>query len=197
MKRLPLVPTLIVALAVVVMIGLGVWQLKRAESKGYLLARYEAARGLPPIAWPAVPSPDDPPLFRRSSAFCLEVVGWRAVSGRNLGGEPGWSHVASCRAGGGEGPGFQAVMGWSKNPQAPAWRGGAVEGVIAPDSRHIIRLVASEAAPGLAPSAPPSPDDIPNNHLAYAVQWFLFAGIAALIYALALRRRLAPRPDAR
>jgi len=31
--------------------------------------------------------------------------------------------------------------------------------------------------------------DIPNNHLAYAVQWFLFAGIAGVIYALALKRR--------
>jgi surfeit locus 1 family protein len=30
---------------------------------------------------------------------------------------------------------------------------------------------------------------VPNNHLAYAVQWFLFAGVAAVIYALALRRR--------
>jgi surfeit locus 1 family protein len=38
-------------------------------------------------------------------------------------------------------------------------------------------------------SAPPSPDNIPNNHLSYAVQWFLFAGIAGVIYALALRQR--------
>ena len=38
-------------------------------------------------------------------------------------------------------------------------------------------------------SKPPSPDSIPNNHLSYAVQWFLFAGIAALIYALALRKK--------
>ena len=38
-------------------------------------------------------------------------------------------------------------------------------------------------------SAPPSPDSIPNNHLAYAIQWFLFAGFAAVIYFLALKRR--------
>ncbi len=30
---------------------------------------------------------------------------------------------------------------------------------------------------------------MPNNHLAYAVQWFLFAAIAGAIYVLALRRR--------
>jgi surfeit locus 1 family protein len=41
----------------------------------------------------------------------------------------------------------------------------------------------------LAASAPPSPSIIPNNHLSYAVQWFLFAGIAVTIYFLALRQR--------
>ena len=50
-------------------------------------------------------------------------------------------------------------------------------------------LIADRAAPGLEPTAPPSPADIPNNHLAYAVQWFLFASVAAIIYALALWRR--------
>jgi cytochrome oxidase assembly protein ShyY1 len=50
-------------------------------------------------------------------------------------------------------------------------------------------LVSNTPAPGLEASAPPSPDEVPNNHLAYAVQWFLFAGVAALIYGLALRRR--------
>jgi cytochrome oxidase assembly protein ShyY1 len=35
----------------------------------------------------------------------------------------------------------------------------------------------------------PSPDSIPNNHLSYAIQWFLFAAAAALIYVLALRLR--------
>jgi cytochrome oxidase assembly protein ShyY1 len=31
---------------------------------------------------------------------------------------------------------------------------------------------------------------MPNNHLAYAVQWFLFAAIALIIYIIAVRRRL-------
>jgi surfeit locus 1 family protein len=30
---------------------------------------------------------------------------------------------------------------------------------------------------------------VPNNHLAYAVQWFLFAAVASVIYVLALRWR--------
>jgi surfeit locus 1 family protein len=36
----------------------------------------------------------------------------------------------------------------------------------------------------------PSLDEIPNNHRFYAIQWFLFAGIALAIYILALRKRL-------
>ena len=52
-----------------------------------------------------------------------------------------------------------------------------------------MRLVAASPGPGLEASAPPSPDTIPNNHLSYAIQWFLFALIAVVIYALALRWR--------
>jgi surfeit locus 1 family protein len=33
--------------------------------------------------------------------------------------------------------------------------------------------------------------NIPNNSFAYAIQWFLFAATALVIYALALRRRRA------
>ncbi len=42
---------------------------------------------------------------------------------------------------------------------------------------------------GLGPSSAPTIADIPNNHRAYAVQWFLFAGVAVVIYILALRRK--------
>lgn len=188
MKRLPLIPTLLVGAAVIVMIALGLWQLQRAGEKKALLARYAAAQGQPPIALPQVPDPEDPPLYRRASAFCLRVTDWRAVSGRNVRGEAGWVHVASC-ARGAEGPGFQAVMGWSATPDAPKWTGGPVDGVVGPDKEHIVRLVARTPAPGLAAAAPPSLKDVPDNHLFYAAQWFFFAAAAVVIYLLALRRR--------
>jgi surfeit locus 1 family protein len=187
--RLPFIPTVVVAAAVAVLVGLGIWQLHRADWKEGLLARFETASRLPPTAWPVVPVGDESLYFRRANGFCTEATGWRAIAGRNTKGEPGWSHVASCRTGGAEGPGMQVDMGWSTASGAPAWRGGPVSGVIAPDSRHIIRLVAATPAPGLQPSAPPSPADIPNNHLFYAFQWFFFAAAAAVIYLIALRRR--------
>ncbi|MBA3896525.1 MAG: SURF1 family protein, partial [Sphingomonadaceae bacterium] len=133
----------------------------------------------------------NPPLFRHARAFCLSVAGWHAVAGRSADGEPGWSHVAACRTGA-EGPGLAVDAGWSKSPNAPVWTGGEVRGQVAPDRSAVYRLVAVTPAPRLSPSAPPSLDLIPNNHRAYAVQWFLFAAIAAVIYALALRRRASP-----
>jgi cytochrome oxidase assembly protein ShyY1 len=186
---LPIVATIVVTMAVLTMIGLGIWQLRRAAWKNALLDRFEVAQTLPVTAFPTYPPVGDALLFRRARGLCLEVTGWRASAGRNLSGESGWRHVASCRTGGGEGPGMQVDMGWSNRADAPDWRGGRVEGVIGPDRDHHILLVATQPAPGLAASARPSAADVPNNHLSYAVQWFAFAAMAVVIYILALRRR--------
>jgi surfeit locus 1 family protein len=195
MMRLPFLPTALVAAAVAAMVGLGIWQLQRAEWKKGLIAQYEANSRLPPIAWPALPPADDKLLYRRAAGFCLQPVEWRAVAGRNLKDEPGWSHIAACRTGA-EGPGMQVDIGWSRSSDPPRWPGGEVSGLIAPDRKHRIRLVADRAAPGLEPSRPPSPASMPDNHLLYAFQWFFFAGAALVIYALALRKRekAAPAP---
>ncbi|HVU29533.1 MAG TPA: SURF1 family protein [Sphingomicrobium sp.] len=190
-KRLPLFPTIIVGAAVVLMIGLGIWQLQRAKWKEGLLAQYEKAKDLPPITWPTMPiSSDDLPLFRHATGVCVRPVARHAVAGENLAGEPGYVHIVDCSTGA-EGPGMSVAVGWSKDPNAPfSWSGGPVSGVIAPDSRTRIRLVAASAPSGLEPTRPPSPSSIPNNHRSYAVQWFSFALIALIIYALALRKRM-------
>ena len=88
-------------------------------------------------------------------------------------------------------------IGWSKTPAAPRWPGGEVHGLLLPDGDKLLRLVAATPAPGLRPSAPPTPDSLPNNHRFYAFQWFFFAAAAVVIYLLALRRRGAtPDPHA-
>ena len=194
-RRLPIVPTIIVAAAVAAMIGLGIWQIQRAHWKEGLIARYARAETLPPIVWPTAPLADDAlPLYRHATGVCLRPVGHRAVAGENRAGEPGYVQIVDC-ATGAEGPGMAVELGWSKNPNAKVnWPGGLVSGVIAPDRRSRIRLVAGSAPPGLEPSAAPSLSAIPNNHRFYAVQWFAFAAIALVIYALAVRKRL--REDA-
>lgn len=189
-RKLPLVPTIVVAVAIAVMIGLGVWQLQRAQEKSRLLERYAEAETLTPIAFPTLPIADDQlPLFRHATGVCLRPVGRRTVPGKGASGEPGFVHIIDCSTGA-EGPGMSVAVGWSKDPNAKvSWRGGPVSGIIAPDNRTRMRLVAASAPAGLETVAPPSLDSIPNNHRSYAIQWFLFAGIAALIYFLALRLR--------
>ena len=188
-RKLPLFPTILVGLAVAVMIGLGIWQLERRGEKEALLATYRTAENKPPIGWPSMPPREPLPLFRHATGNCLQVTGFRTAAGQNQRGEPGFLVIADCRTGA-EGPGLAVELGWSKNPNAGKdYRGGLVSGLIAPDHVSRMRLVAATPGPGLMASAPPSPDIIPNNHLSYAVQWFLFAGIAALIYYLALRQR--------
>jgi cytochrome oxidase assembly protein ShyY1 len=189
-RKLPIIPTIVVAGAVAVMIGLGVWQLQRAKWKEGLLAQYAAAEKLVPISYPTLPMKDAQlPLFRHATGICLKPVGRRAVPGEGVSGEPGFVHIIDCSTGA-EGPGMSVAVGWSKDPNAKVnWTGGPVSGIIAPDNRTRIRLVAASAPPGLETVAPPTLASISNNHRSYAFQWFAFAGIAALIYGLALRLR--------
>ena len=194
-RRLPLITTILVLAAVATMIGLGVWQLRRAAWKDSLVAQYASAADQPPIIFPTEPLRDDQlPLFRHATGVCLRMVGHRVQAGENAAGEPGYVHIADC-ATGAEGPGMSVQLGWSKNPNARfTWSGGPVSGVIAPDRRNRMRLVAASAPPGLEASAPPSLASIPNNHRSYAAQWFLFAALAVGIYLLAVRKQLMEKP---
>jgi surfeit locus 1 family protein len=203
MPRLPILPTLVVGIAVAIMIALGVWQLDRRGEKEALIARFAANQSVQaPMAFPRFPVGEEL-LFRRASAFCLRVTGWEVQAGRTAAGQSGWRQIADCRTAV-EGPGLKIDMGVSTDPTfKPAWTGGDVTGTITQAPSHSpmlagvfgrrappgLMLVAERAAPGLQPSLRPSPANVPNNHLAYAVQWFLFAGIAVIIYLLALNRR--------
>ncbi len=84
----------------------------------------------------------------------------------------------------------QVNLGWTTDPRAVRFGGGAIGGIIAADGLDGARVVSARALPGLQASAAPNPSDMPNNHLAYAVQWFAFAATALIIYALALRKRM-------
>jgi surfeit locus 1 family protein len=189
-RKIPLIPTIVVAAAVAVMLGLGIWQLQRAGEKQKLLQRYAEAEKLPPIAFPTLPMSDAQlPLFRHATGVCLRPVARRTVPGEGSSGEPGYVHIVDCTTGA-EGPGMSVAVGWSKDPKAKIdWPGGPVSGIIAPDNTTRLRLVAASAPPGLETVEPPSLTSIANNHRSYAIQWFLFAGIAILIYGLALRLR--------
>ena len=49
-------------------------------------------------------------------------------------------------------------------------------------------LVADRSPPPLQPAAPPTVHEIPNNHLAYAGQWFFFALALLGVYGFYVRQ---------
>lgn len=185
-RRVPIFSTIVVIAAVLTMIGLGIWQLGRKTEKEALIAQYQAAlQDDTVVPWPA-PADYERDLFRRTTIDCLAVRGTDPISGKSATGRSGWVHIARCsHAGGGE---ADVTMGWSRSPESPQWSGGPVTGRIA-SYGDTIRLVAETPQAGLEPLAKPDPGDLPNNHLAYAGQWFFFALTALVIYVLALRRR--------
>ncbi len=208
-RRVPLFASIIVAGAVLVMIALGIWQLQRRGEKEAMLALASANPAKPTVSFPQMPPVPPVLLFRRSSIHCLNVVGWQTEAGRAADGSVGYRYIAQC-ATGAEGPGALVALGVAKQPDLkPNWKGGQVTGWISeePDHRTLLSrftanvlplrpmLIAERAPEGLKPVAPPSVNDVPNNHLAYAIQWFFFAAVAVVIYVLALRKRVPPRAD--
>lgn len=183
--RIPIIPTIIVAAAIAVMVALGIWQLGRADEKAALLAQYAQAGDLTQsVAFPATGAGEDS-YYRLSTLNCETVLSAGAGAGTSERGVKGWTHYATCQVREREGA-VRIDLGFSRDPAALAeWGGGEVVGIIAPGPR----LVAMPAQAGLEQLARPDPADLPNNHLAYAGQWFFFALTALVIYILALKRR--------
>jgi surfeit locus 1 family protein len=205
-RRLPLVPTIVVAGAVAVMIALGIWQLQRAAWKERLLAEYAATLHLPPVDLdPLLDGDHDLSRFsfRRALVSChVREAAPELRAGRSLGDEVGQVYTIPCRpAAGGTAGRIRVNVGWS--PDIRREIRPSLDGIVAgrlsavADDGPIV-LVAATPAPGLLPARPTSFESVPNNHLIYAGQWFFFAAAAAVIYLLALRRRgtreLPPEP---
>ncbi|MGB7655552.1 MAG: SURF1 family cytochrome oxidase biogenesis protein [Novosphingobium sp.] len=200
-QRIPIFPTLLVLIAVGAMVRLGFWQLDRLHQKEALLAQYVAAESQPTFKYDG--SVNDPKLlFRRVEGNCRLMEGGGMVAGHNASGQTGWAHEANCFAiapagpyeeqvRGWKGSEIVVVFGWSREPKKVTWRGGKFTGTVAPGAGKTVRIIADPPLVGLEANAKPDPANVPNNHLSYAVQWFLFALTALVIYALALRKRLA------
>ena len=206
MRRLPLVPTLIVAAAVAAMIALGLWQLRRAAWKEALLAEYAAAAALPAVDLdPLIRSGRPPPplSFRRVLVTCHARNAQPLVhAGRNRADAVGQVFILPCWPGAGGLAGrIRVNAGWAPRPDAvPSL---SLDGIVAGrlgavDADGPITLTAATAPPPLVPSQPVGLDSISNNHRFYALQWFFFAAAALVIYLLALRGRrrgtLPPEP---
>ncbi|MFM5884469.1 MAG: SURF1 family protein [Novosphingobium sp.] len=191
LRRIPILPTLMVLIAVGVMIRLGFWQLDRLHQKAALMALYTRNAAMSSqVALAASKDAREKTWFRHTTFECRADGDTRPMAGHNLKGDTGWAQWGQCLSVEGR-PVAEVNLGWSQSPSAFHFAGGTIGGVIAPDGTIGARVVAAQPLPGLEPSALPDPGTIPNNHLSYAVQWFLFAATALVIYALALRKRLS------
>lgn len=192
-RRLPLIPTVIVLLAVAVMVRLGFWQIDRMHQKDAQIASYSAAiHETAAIDAPDFTGLDERLLYRRVSFTCPRVASWRTTAGRSADNRDGIIQVARCEWSDGTAAKPHAVeveAGWSNNPASPSWSGGLVTGIYVPGGLLGYKVVAEPPLGGLVANARPDPNDLPNNHWSYAIQWFLFALTALVIYALALRKR--------
>ncbi|MCK0128811.1 SURF1 family protein [Erythrobacter sp. F6033] len=183
-SRIPIIPTIIVVAAIITMIGLGIWQLGRMDEKEAMLAAYsEATQEIDTVPFPISGEGKDV-WFRQSTIECVDVTNIETVAGTSDKGQKGWAQRATCAVG--ENSTVLVDLGYSRSLQTPQWTGGTVAGVIAPGPR----LVANPPQAGLQPLAKPDPSSLPNNHLAYAGQWFFFALTALLIYGFAVRSRI-------
>ena len=202
MRRIPIVATIVVLAAAAAMVALGFWQLQRAAWKEKLLADYAAAAAMPPLDLDPLLAREPghwPPLaFRRVLVTCrADQAVPELRGGRSRNGEGGYSFFIPCRPGAtGMAGRLRINAGWSALPDGGLRLSlnGLVAGRLGADQPgRPLTLTSAASQPPLTPSAAPNLEDIPNNHLFYAFQWFFFAAAALVIYALALRRRLSGR----
>jgi surfeit locus 1 family protein len=202
-KRLPLLPTLLTLVMLVVLVGLGSWQLQRRTWKHELIRQLEAAQAQPllePDDFTAAMAGERSVQYRRAELSCSPgtVLPYDIKGGSSATGTSGYLVLVSCRPNR-KPPDIVAVAGWTRRPDAlrtPIAVDTVFTGLIierpygdAP-GRPQFMLIPDSAVPPLQPSRLPSPEDLPDNHLSYAGQWFGLAVVLAVIYGLWLRRRL-------
>ena len=179
MRRLPLLPTLVVAAAVATMIALGIWQLRRAEWKERLLADYAAPRACRRSI--SIRCSTGRGRCRRSPSAARSSPATRATCGARScapaaasADQVGQVYLVPCRPGADGLAGRLSVnAGWAPRPDdAPA-----------PDARRHRRRPARRGRGGRADHRSPPPraapplaaqrarrgsSAIPNNHRLYA-----------------------------
>lgn len=210
-RRIPLIPTVITAIGILILCGLGRWQLERREWKHDLIARLTAAPRLPlvtPQEFRAAMMGDLSVQYRRASIDCHAgpKKPYDLRPGSSAKGDSGFYVIVSCRPND-LSPDIVAVAGWTRRVDAQdqvinldrQFTGVVIEKPYGKEAnRPRFMLIPEDSVPPLEPPRLPSAEDLPDNHLAYAGQWFGLAIALAVIYGLWLRRRMvapAAKPE--
>ena len=230
MKRFPVGLTLAAAFALAVLLGLGVWQVKRLAWKKDLLIRVAALQHAParPLgdvlasaargedvgfvrvtATCAPTGPGGPAIYRyalRDGRVGWRLMGYCALPGAPFGGvvldrglvDQFTGRMAPAAA---SFPPAVEVTGVLRQPGSRSFLDAAPSRQ--PDGSTVLQAVDPAALALIAghPAAPyylaveserpapggltaaPLPQDIPNNHFAYALTWFALAGVLVWMWA--------------
>jgi surfeit locus 1 family protein len=202
-KRIPWFPTLLTFVMLTTLVSLGLWQLQRRTWKHDLIAQLDAAQTQPllePADYFRAMTGEQSVQYRRAELPCSpgKVLPYDLKGGSSATGTSGYLVLVSCRPNR-EPPDIVAVAGWTKRPDAArtllqvdtVFTGLIIERPYgdAP-GRPQFMLIPDTAVPPLLLSRMPSPQDLPDNHLSYAGQWFGLAVVLVLIYITWLRRRV-------
>lgn len=210
-RRWPFWPSLLVGLVVAGLLALGVVNLHKAADGRALRALARVNPTKPAMSFPRFAPIPAEAMFRRSSLYCLSVVGWHVEAGRGADGRSGFLYVAQC-ATGAEGPGALVAVGVAGRPDLrPRWSGGRVGGWVAQEKEAAALpqwiegkalpprpMLVVAASPEAGMVAPQPPQRAASGGPALAAALALgAAALLALGYALALgyRQRGGP-PDA-
>jgi len=198
-RGLPLGATLMTLIMVPVLIALGVWQLDRRAWKAHLNTELHLAPTKPILdaaALNAARNSKDSFLYRRARVDCApgKVAPYDIRGGDSADGDSGYLLLVNCKPADAN-PALVVVAGWSQRPDAAAlldvdvlFEGLVIDHAYGKDSsRPRFMLIPRQAVPPLKLSRLPTPGDLPDNHLSYAIQWFSFAAILLGIFAIYTR----------
>lgn len=220
MKRL-IVPAASTVVMLMVLLGLGTWQMQRRAWKAELLARIDAAELHPGIALPA-----DPPDFAKVQAKGLLQTDRIARYGAEVRADTLGSHIIVPMVRDGADP-LLIDLGWAPNQlRAPlVFPAGPIDGFVRPaehagsfaakddPGQHLFytldpavigfalgqpkvapfTLVAiGPAVLGVFPQPVQNLPRPPDNHLQYALTWYGFAATLLIIFILYARKTLRP-----
>ena len=215
-SRFPVAATLLTAIMLPVLLGLSYWQFAiRRPWKHDLIARLEAAKTLPPVTahdyYRAMIGAADL-QYRRAEADCrpgrvkpYDTKGGTSAAGGVDGGVGGFLILVDCNDPVRHAkPDLVVVAGWTLRPDRVTsldldthFSGTLIERPYGKEpGRPQFMLIPTTAVPPLAPSRLPTPDDLPDSHLSYAVQWLAFAVTLAGVYGIYLRQWRRSRPFA-
>jgi len=203
-RSLPLGATLLTLIMVAVLIWLGLWQLQRRDWKHNIQAELTAAASLPPVTprdFLDAMAGSKSLQFRRATIDCRpgRVATYDIKGGTSSTGNGGYRVLVACRdplKHYTRGPDIVVVAGWTTRPDAvktldldTSFTGTLIEHPYDKEpGRPQFLLIPTSAVAPLLPSRIPTPGELPDNHLSYALQWFAFAITLAVIYAIYVRR---------